>query len=157
MITLTVPRAIPVLAAVLGLVWGGPTVVALVTGGRVNPLFAVPNILIAVGLLAFAATTARIRVVLDGDGVAARSVSGTGTASWAEVKGIALRQDGGVPKLKVVRRAGPPLTVSAWSLVARDDEGDVEPAGEALSRFGVEHGIQVRVRRMTDPMPRSER
>ena len=154
---LTVPRVIPVVTGLIGLGWGGPTVAAIVTGGRVNPLFAVPNLLIAGGLLLFAASTARIRVVLAGDEVRLRSLSGADRAALADVKGIVLRQDGGVPKLRVVLRDGGDLAVAAWSLVARHPDGEVEPAGEALSRYGAAHGVRVRVRRLTDPMPRSER
>ena len=154
MLTLTVPRAIPVVVAVVGLIWGGPTVVALLTGGRVNPLFAVPNLLVAGGLLLFAVATARVRVVLDEDEVAVRSLRTNGRVALGGVRGLALRQDGGIPRLRVALRDGGDLVVPAWSLIARHPDGEVEPAGEALTRFGAEHGVRVRVRRLTDPMPK---
>jgi hypothetical protein len=160
-LTLTVPRTIPVVAAVVGVVWGGPTVVALATGGRVNPIFAVPNLLVATGLLLFAVATVAVRVVLDEDAVTVRSLRVRGQAPMAGVRGIALRQDGGLPRLRVALRDGDDLVVPAWSLVARHPDGEVEPAAEALTRFGAEHGVAVRVRRLTDPVqqppPRSGR
>lgn len=151
-ITLRIPRAIPAVTAVLGLVWGGPTVVALLSGGRVNALFAVPNIACAAGLLVFAASTAWVRVQLGEDEVRVRSLTRTGAAGWEQVRGVALRQDGGVPRLRVVLRDDGELAVAAWSLVARHPDGEREPAGEALSRFGAERGVPVRVRRLSDPM-----
>jgi hypothetical protein len=150
-LTLYVPRAIPLVLGVVGLLWGTPTAVAVLTDGRINPVFSALNLLIGVGLLYFAVRTSLIRVTMDEGQVVVRSRVRTQTAKWADVRGVALLQDGGIPRLRVVT-TGEPIEVPAWSLRARYDDGEVEPAGVALERFGAEHGVRVKVRQLDGPV-----
>lgn len=150
-LTLFVPRAIPLVLGGLGLLWGVPTIVALITGGRSNAMFTVLNLLMASGLLAFAVRVSLISVRLDEEGVAVRSWVRTRSTALPQVKGIALLQDGGVPRLTVVT-TDRPLQTAAWSLRARYEDGETEPAGPALERFGAEHGVKVKVRQLNGPV-----
>ncbi len=152
MVTLFVPRPISLTVLSLGLVWGGPTLLDLVTGGRVNGVFTLLNLLIGGGLVWFGVRTLLVRAVLTEEAIAMRSRLRTVEVGWAQVKGVALLQDGGVPRLRVVRREGPDVQVPAWSLRARYDDGEVEPAGPALERFGSTHGVKVKVRNLTGPV-----
>ncbi|MGI9017663.1 MAG: PH domain-containing protein [Euzebya sp.] len=152
MVTLYIPRAISLVTGSLGVLWPLPTVAILLGGGAVNPGFALSNVVIAAGLLYFAVRTWRIQVVLDIGGIDVRSRVRTRSVEWHQVKGIALLQDGGAPKLRVVVRGGDPLVVPAWSLRARHEDGETEGAADALSRFGSAHGVKVRVRQLTGPV-----
>jgi hypothetical protein len=148
-LTLYVPRAIPIVTGLAGALWVTPSLVTVFTGGAVSLNYAIANVLVSATLLYFALRTLLIRVTLDAAEVRVRSRLRTKTVPLEGIKGIALLQDGGVPTLRVVRHQGDALVVPAWSLRARDSEDDeVEPAGEALQRYGSRHGVKIRVRQL---------
>ncbi|CAN5143494.1 hypothetical protein BH23ACT9_BH23ACT9_18620 [soil metagenome] len=150
-LTLRVPRTIPVVLLTLGVLWGTPLTVALADGRAVNIPFAIINSLIAVGLIVFGTDTALVRVVVRPHEITVRRWLRRWTLPTEEVRGIALLAGEGVPQLRIVTR-GDPVVVRAWGLQARHPDGELEPAGPALVRFGADHGIKVRVRSMLDPM-----
>ncbi|WP_370327935.1 PH domain-containing protein [Euzebya sp.] len=150
-LTVSTSRVIPVVIGVVGVAWTAPTVLDLIAGGRVHPLYTPANLLVGAVLLAFALRMAAVRVVLHPDRIAVRRLVTTRAWPWDEVRGVSLRADDGIPRLRVVLVDGTAVAVPAWALVARDADGDREPAGDALERFGAAHGVAVRVRRITDP------
>lgn len=134
----------------LAAVWTVPLVLALVSARPVSPVSQLLNTAIALGLLAFGADTALIRVTMTPTSVSLRRWLRTRTLTWDEVKGVALLQDGGVPHLRLVTR-DQPVEVPAWSLRARHADGEVESAADALPRFTGAHGIKLRIRTLAGP------
>ncbi len=149
-LTLYVPRAIPVVVLSLAMVWSVPLVVALVSRRPVGLGFQLLNGLIALGLVTFGLDTALIRVVLTPASATVRRGLRRTTVDWDAVKGVALLQDGGVPRLRLVTHDDP-VEVPAWSLRARRDDGEVEAAADALPRFTREQGIRLRVHTLAGP------
>jgi hypothetical protein len=151
-LVLFVPRAISAVLSVLGLLWATPMGVAIASGRALDVGIGLLNLLIAGGLIAFAVDTLRIRMTLTAQAITLHRWRKARRIPWSGVKGVVLRSDSGTPTLKVVTTDGTPSS-PAWSLRARHPDGEVEPAGPALQRFGDDHGIRVRVRKLTDRVP----
>lgn len=156
LLTLVVPRTIPVLALSGGLVALLPLIRSLAEGRIGNPAFQVVVGLIGLLLLGFGIDTALLRIRLHADRVDVRRLLRERSLPWAAVKGVSLISDGSTPRLRVVGREEV-LQVPAWSLQARYADGEVEPAAAALPRFGGEHGVRTRVRTLADPWDPSSR
>ena len=151
-LTLRVPRAIPALLAALGITWAAPTVVGFASGAVVHTVFAPVTLLIALALIGLAVRLGAVRTTADQDGLDVRARFSTERVAWADVKGLALLQDGGFPVLRIVRRDADTLVVPAWSLRAVHADGESEPAGPALERLGEVRGVKVVVRGLTGPV-----
>lgn len=149
---MTVLRIPPLLAGAVTLL--GAALVGAAAAGALSEepkvLYVVLNGLIGAALLPVGVAWAAMRVQLDDDGLQVRSVRQRRSWSWEQVRGVKLDQGEGRPRLSIHPRDGAAVGVPAWSLRARHEDGEVEPAREALTRICGARGVAFRSRALLD-------